>query len=380
MYGIFFLIGILFVGIISSYTDIKYGLIKNKVLLIGIIYAIILNIIIFFTISKANFSGYLHYFVNSFFMLGLGFLFWIIGLWTAGDAKLFFVLNLLTPPFFITKYYLGMFYGMIYFLNIFGVMFFYFTYKLFRNVTLSEALASFKKTMQVKLILKITVFIFSFGYLMSFLPPFLTSNFFLTMCFMFIFFSLIKIFFKNKIIYLFYFFCVLRLIFDFNTVFSIDFLKLFLVQLIVFILLRFFILRLSYFAFTKKVRVRDIQKGMFLAEDIFPAVVVEKNPERIKLEGEITKGKFTKKPIETLTFFSYLKNDAFKHIDYDKNLGISDDLVKWFLKQKSNLLFRSIRVYETMPFAPMIFIGFLVTLLLKGNIFNELYMFIISLL
>jgi Flp pilus assembly protein protease CpaA len=382
MYGIFFVIGLLFVGIISSYTDIKYGKIKNKVLFVGIIYALLLNVIIYFTINDVNPRAYFHYFTNSIFMLVLGFILWNIGLWTAGDAKLFFVFNLLTPPFFITEYYLGYFYGFLYFINIFGVMFFFFLYKIFTKISMKEFLDSIKKTFKLKEILQIFLFVFAFGFLMRYFPNFFTSNFFITILTFFALYSIIEFFLGDKMMIFIYILAVIRIISQWSDILKGQFWLQLFVQLLMIVLLRFLLLRLSYYAFTNKLRIHELKKGMFLAEDIIPVNYIEQDEKRRKIMNLDEKGnkKYFKMQLENLTFISYLKDFYFKHIDYNKNLGLSKENLEWFSKNKKDFLFRSLRVYETMPFAPLIFIGFLVTLIIKGNIFRQLTLLILNLL
>ncbi|MFP4111863.1 MAG: hypothetical protein ACLFPQ_05710 [Candidatus Woesearchaeota archaeon] len=374
MYEILFWIGILFVGGITSFTDIKYGKIRNKVLLIGILYAVAINLIIFFSLESLNPRAYLHYFTNSAFMLFLGFLLWIVGLWTAGDAKLFFVLNLLTPPSMITNYYLGLFYGFVFFINIFGVIFLFALYRIIRTVSKNELVYSLKKTLVPRNILMISLFIFSFSYIIQFFPDFFRQNFFIVVILFFILYSLFEMIFGKRLILFIVILSLARLIIDFRNIFSLGFLINFVLQILALLFLRFVLLRLSYFAFTKKVRIDDLRKGMFLAEDIFPVNFIEHDEERRKQYDIDDKSvlRYDKQMIENLTFISYLQNKDFRSFEYDKNLGLSEDNLMWFRNNKKNLLFKSIRIYETMPFAPIIMVGVIITLLIKGNIFTGL--------
>lgn len=371
MYELFFVLGVLIVGIITSYTDIKFGKIRNNILLFGLIYAIVLNLIIFFIIENINPRAYLHYFTNAIFMLVVCFILWYVGLWTAGDSKLFFIFNLLVPPFFITEYYLGYFYGLVFFINIFGIMFFYFIYKIITNLKKSEFLYSIKKTFVPRNLVGMLLFVFGFGLLFRYLPQGLSKNFFLSVFMIFLVYSIIESVFENKVIIALVGLVLVRIVLEFSSLLTVRFWLNFLLQFASLLFLRLVLLRLSYFAFTKRIKIIELKEKMFLAEDIVPVKIIEMNEERKKqmLDEKESFIKFQKQKIENLTFIAYLQNKYFKHFDYDKNLGLSEENLEWFRKNKKNILFKSIRVYDTMPFAPLISIGVLLTILIKGNVF-----------
>ena len=92
----FFLPGILALGIITSYTDIKSGKIKNKIVFGAIIYAILANILISFVMPVTK-EYMVHSFWNPASALIIGFIMWHMRLWTAGDGKLFVAFSALIP-------------------------------------------------------------------------------------------------------------------------------------------------------------------------------------------------------------------------------------------------------------------------------------------
>jgi Flp pilus assembly protein protease CpaA len=81
-------------GIVSSYTDIKFRKIKNKHLIFFFIAGVVIHIILLFQskmiLNKA-------FFLNFLTGLGIGLLSYFWGLWAAGDAKLFIVYVFLMP-------------------------------------------------------------------------------------------------------------------------------------------------------------------------------------------------------------------------------------------------------------------------------------------
>lgn len=115
LFDFLFLPVIFFIGLITSYQDFKEGKIKNKWIILGLVWG--LGIYILFLIwalavpylsqiysKQFTFilpSYILKVFINSVIALIIGYLLWYFNLWSAGDAKLFFVFSLLLP----LKYY-----------------------------------------------------------------------------------------------------------------------------------------------------------------------------------------------------------------------------------------------------------------------------------
>ncbi len=91
-----FLPAILLLGAVVSYEDIKIGKIRNKWVVLGILVALLLWAgLYFFNVVKMNYVFYV--LIYSFSALGIGFFIWFVGLWSAGDAKLYFAFSLLIP-------------------------------------------------------------------------------------------------------------------------------------------------------------------------------------------------------------------------------------------------------------------------------------------
>lgn len=121
-----FLPFLFYIGVITSYQDFKEGKIRNKWIVIGLIYGIAMLVVLAFwnliAESAMNFY-YTHIeyraigdslqiitirwdyfwkvFLNCTIALIVGYAFWCFNLWSAGDAKLFLLFSLLLP----LKYY-----------------------------------------------------------------------------------------------------------------------------------------------------------------------------------------------------------------------------------------------------------------------------------
>lgn len=110
-----FLPALFLIGLITSYQDFRYGKIKNKWIILGLVWGLGIYILFFIwsllvpylsQIFSEQFtyilpSYLLKVFINSVIALIVGYLLWYFNAWSAGDAKLFFIFSLLLP----LKYY-----------------------------------------------------------------------------------------------------------------------------------------------------------------------------------------------------------------------------------------------------------------------------------
>ena len=93
--------------IYASYTDLKRGIIANKLTFPLIVFGIILNSVYAFWTGNLMILVYTLLFTGTIFVLG--YLFWKLGAWAGGDVKMFTALAALLPlqPAFITYSILG---------------------------------------------------------------------------------------------------------------------------------------------------------------------------------------------------------------------------------------------------------------------------------
>jgi Flp pilus assembly protein protease CpaA len=142
---ILFLPMIFFIGIVTSWEDFNIGKVRNKWIALGLIYfAIISALLLVFSLFASELTAYiklidsnllrqameipLNYFgkvvLNGFLALGLGFLLWKYNFIAAGDAKLFFLFSLLLPLKYYWKAYMPYFPSFTLLLNIILPVFF----------------------------------------------------------------------------------------------------------------------------------------------------------------------------------------------------------------------------------------------------------------
>jgi len=127
-----FLIPIFILGIVTSYSDIKYGKIKNSHLLWGGLYVLCLYIFLiiyslFFLHQTDNLKYVAELLLNGVIAFIISYLLWRFNLWAAGDAKLFILYSLLIPPEFYSKNYIPYFPSAIFLIDTFliiGLFFF----------------------------------------------------------------------------------------------------------------------------------------------------------------------------------------------------------------------------------------------------------------
>jgi len=150
IFDILFLPLLFFISLVISYEDVKYGKVRNRWILLGLIWG--LAVISFFFIWYFIASPVSHFFyfnilklstgslapvftvslsylgkclVNFSIALIIAFLMWRFKAWAAGDAKLFMVYSLLIPLKYYWKSYLAYFPSFVLLINIFIPIFIY---------------------------------------------------------------------------------------------------------------------------------------------------------------------------------------------------------------------------------------------------------------
>ncbi len=337
---LFFLPFIILFGVLSSYSDIKYGKIFNKHIIIFLLIGFILNLLLvsfyYFKNTPINYAYLIELFVSSCLSLVIGVLLWLIGFWTPGDAKLFFTYSLLIPLSVYNIGYIFYFPQFSLLVNTFVPLFIFMFFKLIFGSSKDDKFKALKNLFNLKELVFLFIALFSFSWIIAIFE----RNFLFNLFILFLIIFLLRKYFKVFLIIVSFLFFVLRLIFD-KSIYNLGFLENFLIFYLIFVLIKF-ILDLSFEFFTKEISVNQLKPGMFLAERVF------------KEKGKIKKER---------KFFSFFNLD---------NSFLDDKLIDE-IKSKD---IKKIKVYETVPFAPFMFFGVILTLLVKGNIFYFLDIFI----
>ena len=166
-----FLPMIFFLGIVTSYEDIKYGKIRNKWILLAIFYTIVMNAMLFL-LGYNNFDYSIRFLTNGILSLLIGFMIWYANLWTAGDAKLFFAYSLLISPAATLKSINFAFIDIL--INTFVPASAFLLFFALVKTTTKEKISYAKEALDPNKLLKSALFIFALmwpaGILASFLP------------------------------------------------------------------------------------------------------------------------------------------------------------------------------------------------------------------
>ncbi|MEA3430458.1 MAG: A24 family peptidase C-terminal domain-containing protein [Nanoarchaeota archaeon] len=366
----YFLPMILFLGIITSYQDIKIGKIKNKWVLLGLVYALVVNLILIFYLNYT--SGIrIHYvyelFTNFIFSVVVGFGLWYFGVWSAADGKLFIAFSALVP---LSVYALGYHEWIPCFtllLNIFLLSLLFLVLLMFRKTqlhNLKRVVRYFKTEFFNFYNLFVSILsIFTISWFVQILFRFADIDDYLLNFFLVI--VLMSVLNKKgrKFLYVSIPVLIIRLFVD-RSVFSYEFLLQFIIIIFLWRILQSFlsgsISRLGKEIFSNEIKLKELKPGMVLSDSII------KTRKLTRVERSL---------IEKQMLVTVKKNDyhyilggkgsdnASKFIDPEAE-GLSEKEVE----EINGLEFDKIRVSQTIPFAPLIFLGVLLTILLNGNV------------
>lgn len=366
-----FLIPIFAIGLICSYTDIKYGKILNKIIIVGILYAFFLYLALFFynlffVHQESNFYYLFDTVLNGIISFVVSYSMWHFKSWSAGDAKLFTVYAFLVPLKFYSKSYILYFPSFALLVNLFIPLFFVLMCNAFFTLV-KEVYGSKQKLKELKgLDFKIV-----FKKLKSLGNWFISI--FLNYIFIFILFQLLTNFLKNlpgtEIISnrLFHYFLLLLVMKRFTLIkekkkrahffingvsiiycsflfFSgnIQILKNMLKTALVFMvlisgtrqILNFYIKKKE----VKKVKVRDFKEGMIIVPDEISSIL-----KKLKTKEE---------------------KEDFSWIGAG---GLNSNQVKIIKNLFNNNLESSIRTYKTFPFAPFMLLAAVILVITQSS-------------
>lgn len=341
-----YLIPVLIISGIVCYEDLRYGLIRNK-------YTASL-LVIFLLYFFLNFSVFANstFMIHLFWTIFIGMFLYLIDLWSAGDGKFFIALSLLFPVEMLSS---RLYFNFL--INSSVPLFFGFLILIFIKTKKSEIKKAFKSAFSLYNIFLITsIYVGMCWFLilpLSFIG--IPANIFTFIIILFVVIEIINRFIHFNMEYLYIILVVLRLVLDFRTVFTYDFLTQLVLILFVFLFFRFFVLRMGFKMNVKKVRIKDLKNGMETAEGI------------IKIGG-----KYEKIPLFQVSFYDFMVQKKRKFI-HSKTLN-EDDIKKIKkLRRDGKIPFEEMLIHQSMPFAIFLFIGFLLTLFFKTDVFHVLF-------
>jgi Flp pilus assembly protein protease CpaA len=339
-------------GIITSYEDIKIGKIRNKwISLIVLISGILWFVLYFLDMVSLNYVFLI--FVYGFAALIIGFFIWFIGLWSAGDAKLYFAFSLLIP---LSSYQQGDFPAMVLLINSVVPIFLFLVGKMLIKSSRKQKLMVLKNVLQPKRLGKFMLVVFALAWIAQYLFFFMgiKQNYvFSIIAIMGLSMLLDKLFaldffkkLKIQSLYVLVAIGILRIIFEYKFILTTTFWTGFFLLTLGYAIIRMFILDLGEI-FSKSVNINKLQEGMVLAE------IITKKGEKKKISG-----------------FGYSQmgqKDSLFELD---SCGLSKKDIERIkrMKKQGRIIFNALRIESTIPFAPFICLGALLTVFLKGNV------------
>lgn len=345
----FVIISMLVFGIWSSYTDIKFGKIKNHLVLLLFFCGFLINTFI----TKTFIDFFYLSIVNFLVAFILGFLMWLFNLWSAGDAKLFSAFAFLLPVNLYRQVYFG-FPALAILINTFvPFAIFYILASIFK-LKFAPLKNYVKRSFNLTGVLKVVVYVLGILFLVNstFGMLGIQTNFLINIFLIFVFIEILE---KYKNYYLdatFLIFAVLNLIFSYQNLFTLDFIENYVLLIFAYEILGIFFSYLSGFSFTKNVKINNLKPGMILGE----ALIFGK---------QIRKGK---KPmfISFYGLFSYLRGNVLAKT----NFVLTEESIKKikYLSKKNRLNFKTIKIENSIPFAPLLFIGVILSYALGTSI------------
>jgi len=347
-----FLPMIVLFGIVTSYTDIKMGIIRNRHIILALVYIpIAYSVILLFNYFMGipiRLSYLQDLGINMIISAMFAFAAWHFKIWSAADGKLFLAYSGLVPLTAYSNTYFSYFPSFVLLINTFFPVFIFFAGKSVLSSSRKEKL-DFLRRLKRNDIIELVLSVFWITWvtrLLSFIVKFnigLSANLLIVLL-------LVLILRKNLNWKLSLTISVLRIVFDFQYIFTLTFAWMFFVLTVV-ALSTFFILAFCSGLFIKNIKIKSLKPGMVLSDHIIHE-----------------RGKYKKMDeSEALGNNNILKGDLLK-IGKDGG-GLTEKEINKLnsLEKIGKLDFSDIRVLQTLPFSPFLFMGVILTILASGN-------------
>ena len=340
----FFFAAAVFVSFYISILDLKTGFIPNKLL------ALLLGLGIVYNAGFVqNPMGAITVF---FYALCISVFLWVIGIWPAGDAKMFSVLFLLLPVELYSAN--GLVFSFL--VNIFVPIFLLMLLVIAVKSRFKILVESLKFSLEPYNVLMLSTILFGFVWFVMRGIHFLSAglsvqlDYFLTIALMFFAFGALGRFLSEKIEFLFIGLGVLRVLLDYSSIYSLSFAWKFFSTLFVFIFFRFFILFIAFKIYTYRVPIKGLKPGMSPAETI--------------VERE---GGFARVSSLNTSLISFMSNRLEKAIHNREFLTEKDIEKIKKLRQDKKIPFSTLLINRVQPFAVFILAGYILTVILKTD-------------
>lgn len=316
---------------VTSWEDIRTGLIRNVWVLAAIVYALaslLAQTILLHVRGEAVNPAYLSIFLtNAVVAVLVGVVVWLGHLWSAADAKMFFAYAMVVPLHWYEKSLIQQFPALALLVNsLLPVAAWYVLVTLYRLATgthKEEIRSAIKEALAPMIHLELILFLFGFSWLLSIAP--LTVP--LLIVLLLLVYSLGKPLLGVWFVRLSAAAAVARLLFQGSALLSLAFAKQFLLTYLAIAFLFIFLLKAGKAAFSDLVPVERLQAGMIPTQDLGGGIPAHRSE------------------------------------------GLSEDEVKQLKKMLGDgKVSKGISIAQSVPFAPFMALGVLLAALLQGNI------------
>ncbi|MBW2963910.1 prepilin peptidase [Candidatus Woesearchaeota archaeon] len=343
---LWFLPGLIALGLITSYEDLKKSRIRNKYLLAGLIFSLVVNTYLFIT-GQFGIQYVFKLIMYSSIALALGFIFWYTGVWSAGDAKLFACYTVMIP---IAVYGSNPSDAPITapLINTIVPVFLVLVTSSLIKTSKKQKIDTLKKTLNWKYILSVLLTVFGLGFILNYIFSTIwpTNSYALRLACILILASVLGFVLKENMLPFMALLSLLRVFLGKEYIFSKSFIAGFVLLTTGYALARIIIWDLGKL-FTTKVRIQDLKTGMIPAEHI------TKKGHSVKLDKIWNLRKTGKKD-----FFYIPTPDGLK----EKEI--------WEIQRahyNGRLHFDFLSIQQKMPFAPFMFLGAILTVIMRTN-------------
>lgn len=365
-YSLLLLGGLLFIGTITSREDFHYGRIRNKWMLLALGYSVILTVLaslfLFANGMSLSKTYLIQYALNIAFAFLLGVIIWVAGLWSAGDAKLFLAFAALMPLSVYQQGYVQSFPAFTILVNTLVPMFVVYTVAALLRTTLKQKIAVLREVAAPAAVVRSMLIIFAFswgGYLVARWiaahSP-LVNTVVAMLCGVIVLGYLLGKMGVDmaKVAGVV---AAIALLTDYRNIATSHFLLSFALTFVLAWFVRQFVLHLGYGVFSHPVFIEDLKPGMLPAENFL----------QLGERGIV----FRKKKVLHFGFLSdFMEKTEGNLLFKAVREGIAREEAEKARKFHSERFLRhhTVRIYQTMPFAPFLFGGALLTFLAQGSI------------
>ncbi len=344
---------IIMLGIAASYTDIRQGKIRNMHCAAGIVYGLLslgaASLIFYATGEHISTKYYADFFVNLLIATAISLVIWSTGLLTAGDVKLFIAFSALVPLSAYKYGYVNLFPSSTILVNTFVPLFVFMFFYILAKTGWAAKVQAMKAALEPKKLGALAVATFGLSWVIMKImenATFIPQDYFTMILLVFLIIVVSESLLRLKFVWLCAALSVLRVVLDFGALSSaetyINFVFLFFSLLV----LRFFALELGSKMFTREIMAEELSEGMIIAEIPDP-----KRKSRVYYD-----------------FVSYLQELKLHRDDvmgFSRRLSREDAAV--LRKEFSEKKIERLRIHSTIPFAPFMFFGVLLTIGFGGD-------------